>query len=265
MKKSLLGVKSDQLVEVLEQVVEEEITTIKPAKQIPKQVEKPAAEVMYDRLKKLTNQSKCMLFMKGHPDAPQCGFSSEMIKLLRSQDIDFGHFDILSDEEVRRDLKSFSDWPTYPQLYLDGELLGGLDIFKDMIATDQIDGLGFPKGPKKQEKKVEEKPVLSKAIKDRLASLISREKVMLFMKGDAYAPRCKFSRAFVSLMESEGFPPGSYGTFNILEDDEVRQSIKIYSSWPTFPQLYIKSDLIGGLDIVKELVETSEFQELFLD
>ena len=53
--------------------------------------------------------------------------------------------------------------------------------------------------------------------------------------------------------------------FNILEDDEVRQSIKIYSSWPTFPQLYIKSDLIGGLDIVKELVETSEFQELFLD
>ena len=71
-----------------------------------------------DRLRSLINQSKVMLFMKGNPDAPQCGFSATMIDLLRDEGVDFQSFDILQDEEVRQGLKKFSDWPTYPQLYV---------------------------------------------------------------------------------------------------------------------------------------------------
>ena len=85
------------------------------------------------------------------------------------------------------------------------------------------------------------------------------------MKGDPTSPRCKFSKQFVPMMTEEGFPPGSYGYFNILEDEEVRANIKIYSNWPTFPQLYVNNELIGGIDIIKQMIENSEFQEIFAD
>ena len=68
----------------------------------------------------------------GSPDAPQCGFSRTLVGLLREENIEFSHFDILRDEEIRAGLKTFSDWPTYPQLYVKGEFIGGLDIIKEM-------------------------------------------------------------------------------------------------------------------------------------
>ena len=67
-----------------------------------------------------------MLFMKGSPDEPKCGFSRKMIALMQDACLDFEHFDILSDEAVRQGLKTYSNWPTYPQLYSKGELVGGL-------------------------------------------------------------------------------------------------------------------------------------------
>ena len=98
------------------------------------------------RLKKLTNASKCMLFMKGDPAAPKCGFSRQTVDLLQSLNAEFGTFDILSDEEVRQGLKTYSSWPTYPQIYIDGELIGGLDILKEMHASGDLE----PILPKKQ-------------------------------------------------------------------------------------------------------------------
>ena len=76
------------------------------------------------RLKKLINSSKCVLFMKGDRDVPKCGFSRQTIELLNSLDAEYATFDIFSDEEVRQGLKTYSNWPTYPQLYIDGELIG---------------------------------------------------------------------------------------------------------------------------------------------
>ena len=71
-----------------------------------------------------------MLFMKGSPDEPKCGFSRKMIALMQDACVDFDHFDILSDEAVRQGLKTYSNWPTFPQLYCKGELVGGLgEIF----------------------------------------------------------------------------------------------------------------------------------------
>jgi Grx4 family monothiol glutaredoxin len=82
------------------------------------------------RLKRLTTSSKCILFMKGTPQEPRCGFSRQVVALLDEVGADYTTFDILSDEEVRQGLKKFSNWPTYPQLYANGELVGGLDILK---------------------------------------------------------------------------------------------------------------------------------------
>ncbi|KAI9197748.1 hypothetical protein LWI28_003640 [Acer negundo] len=73
-----------------------------------------------------------MLFMKGTPDSPRCGFSSKVVNALREEGVSFGSFDILSDEEVRQGLKVYSNWPTFPQLYYKGELIGGCDIVLEL-------------------------------------------------------------------------------------------------------------------------------------
>merc|ERR1711907_582184 len=90
------------------------------------------------RLKSLISESPVMLFMKGNPSEPKCGFSRTAVQLLNENDVTFGTFDILSDEDVRQGLKAFSNWPTYPQLYSNGELLGGLDILKELIEEGEL-------------------------------------------------------------------------------------------------------------------------------
>jgi Grx4 family monothiol glutaredoxin len=83
-----------------------------------------------DKLKALINRSPVMVFMKGSPDAPRCGFSRTLVSILNELNIKYDTFDILSDENVRQELKTYSNWPTYPQIYANGNLIGGLDIVK---------------------------------------------------------------------------------------------------------------------------------------
>lgn len=92
-----------------------------------------------ERLKALINKHKFMIFIKGTPSSPRCGFTSTLLKMLQQLQIEFDSFDILSDDEVRQGLKVYSEWPTYPQIYLKGELLGGLDIFMDLHQSGQLE------------------------------------------------------------------------------------------------------------------------------
>lgn len=98
-------------------------------------------ESLEDRLKKLTSQEPCMLFMKGNPANPRCGFSRTIISILDSYKADYKTFDILQDNDVREGLKKFSNWPTYPQLYLNGELIGGLDIVREMSEAGELESM----------------------------------------------------------------------------------------------------------------------------
>ncbi|XP_038161108.1 glutaredoxin 3 [Cyprinodon tularosa] len=192
-----------------------------------------------ERLKKLVRAAPCMLFMKGSPQEPRCGFSRQLVGLLKEHHVTFSSFDILQDEEVRQGLKTFSNWPTYPQLYVDGELVGGLDIVKELAASGELENI-CPK---------------EVSLEQRLQAAINRGPVMLFMKGTKEAPRCGFSRQILEILNGTGL---DYDTFDILQDEEVRQGLKTFSNWPTYPQLYVRGQLIGGLDIVKELKESGE-------
>ncbi|AAS54601.1 AGR111Wp [Eremothecium gossypii ATCC 10895] len=98
--------------------------------------EEETEEQLQERLKKLTSAAPVMLFMKGTPSEPKCGFSRQMVGILREHQVRFGFFDILKDESVRQGLKTFSDWPTFPQLYINGEFQGGLDIIKESLEED---------------------------------------------------------------------------------------------------------------------------------
>jgi len=91
-----------------------------------------------ERLKKLVNQANIMIFMKGNPAQPRCGFSRQVIEIVKATGLPFETFDILEDEEVRQGLKDYSQWQTYPQIYVKGELIGGLDIIKEMRDTGSL-------------------------------------------------------------------------------------------------------------------------------
>ncbi|KAB8221446.1 thioredoxin-like protein [Aspergillus novoparasiticus] len=93
-------------------------------------------EALFARLRELVKAAPVMLFMKGTPSAPQCGFSRQLVAILRERSVKYGFFNILADEDVRQGLKEFAEWPTFPQLWVGGELVGGLDIVKDEIEND---------------------------------------------------------------------------------------------------------------------------------
>jgi len=196
-------------------------------------------EDLNSKLKRLINTRKCMLFMKGNPDEPKCGFSKQTVAIMKDLNAEYGTFDILTDDEVRQGLKSFSNWPTYPQLYIDGELIGGLDIIKEMVQSGDIQSM-----------------IPTKVnLEDRLKTLINKGNVMVFMKGEPSVPKCGFSRQLMEILKETGV---EFATFDILTDEDVRQGLKSYSNWPTYPQVYVKGELVGGLDIIKELMEGGE-------
>eukprot|EP00747_Dinoflagellata_sp_TGD_P206598 gnl/TRDRNA2_/TRDRNA2_80291_c0_seq1.p1 gnl/TRDRNA2_/TRDRNA2_80291_c0~~gnl/TRDRNA2_/TRDRNA2_80291_c0_seq1.p1 ORF type:complete len:204 (-),score=65.88 gnl/TRDRNA2_/TRDRNA2_80291_c0_seq1:54-665(-) len=192
-----------------------------------------------------------MLFMKGSKDEPFCKFSKQAIALLdKYPDMEFSTFDILQDDEVRQGLKDYSNWKTYPQLYIKGELIGGIDIMKEMDEDGSLKE-AFPTADDSSSAK----PL---TLEDRLKQLINKGKVTVFMKGDPDGPRCGFSRKIIEILDQHSV---KYETFDILSDEEVRQGLKTYSNWPTYPQLYAGGKLVGGLDIVKELAEEGSLMD----
>lgn len=93
-------------------------------------------EALFARLEELVKAAPVMLFMKGSPSSPQCGFSRQLVGILRERSVKYGFFNILADEDVRQGLKEYAEWPTFPQLWVKGELVGGLDIVKEELGGD---------------------------------------------------------------------------------------------------------------------------------
>ena len=84
------------------------------------------------------SENKIVLFMKGTPEMPMCGFSTQVVQILNSFKIEYKTFDVLSDEGLRSGIKEFSNWPTLPQLYINGEFVGGCDICVEMFENGEL-------------------------------------------------------------------------------------------------------------------------------
>tara|TARA_B100000676_G_scaffold115714_1_gene115166 strand:- start:77 stop:394 length:318 start_codon:yes stop_codon:yes gene_type:complete len=87
------------------------------------------------------DENNVCLFMKGTPDAPQCGFSATVVKILQRLEVDFKGVNVLADQNLREGIKVFSDWPTIPQLYVKGEFVGGCDIIREMAREGELQQL----------------------------------------------------------------------------------------------------------------------------
>ena len=94
-----------------------------------------------ERIAQIVNSNDVVLFMKGTPLFPQCGFSSRAVAILEHCGTDFESVDVLQDMEVRQGIKAFSDWPTIPQLYVNGEFVGGSDIMMEMYEAGELQQL----------------------------------------------------------------------------------------------------------------------------
>ncbi|GIL80724.1 hypothetical protein Vretimale_9170 [Volvox reticuliferus] len=244
---------------------------------------------VFGRIKYLLSTWPVVVFMKGSSEAPRCGFSGRVVEALNKLGVAFKSVDILQDEELRQGLKEYSNWPTYPQLYVKGELVGGCDIVTEMTGTGELEALFRDKlGPEYKTvtaaaaagaapagAAVEAAPPAAavpaagtpiaastataesaESVRERIKALLNGpHPVMLFMKGTPEVPRCGFSRRVVEALQAEDL---EFGSFDILQDEVIRQGLKEYSNWPTYPQLYVRGELVGGCDIVTEMRANGE-------
>lgn len=108
----------------------------------PKKTLPPSYEEIQTKLQDLVSNNKVVLFMKGSPTSPQCGFSRQVVQILAEEGLsDYIYVDVLKSEAIRESVKKFSDWPTIPQLYVDGTFVGGCDITKEMHKSGELKDL----------------------------------------------------------------------------------------------------------------------------
>jgi monothiol glutaredoxin len=97
------------------------------------------------------------------------------------------------------------------------------------------------------------------SIQEKIQQQLNENTIIIYMKGNADMPMCGFSARAINILKS---CEARFATIDVLQDEEIRQGIKIFSNWPTIPQLYIKGEFIGGSDIIAEMFEAGELQQL---
>uniref|UniRef100_A0A2R5LED4 Putative glutaredoxin-related protein n=1 Tax=Ornithodoros turicata TaxID=34597 RepID=A0A2R5LED4_9ACAR len=197
-----------------------------------------------NKLKEITNRAQCVLLLEGTPEEPVGEHNRGAVEVLKRLQVPFSSFNVNGDPAFRDQLLSRIAAPapvSYPLLFVNNILVGGIDKIKTLSQTGELEKL-LPK---------------TKSLTERLDELINAAPVMVFMKGTPESPCCGFSRTLVEIFRKTGV---TYKSFNILADEEVRQGLKKHSNWPTYPQIYAKGSLVGGLDIIKELEEAGELK-----
>jgi len=104
------------------------------------------SETIHQKIDETVKADDVVLFMKGTPVFPQCGFSAAVVQILSHLNVPFKSFDVLQDPEIRQGIKDYSDWPTIPQLYVKGEFVGGCDILREMFSSGELSELIAQKG-----------------------------------------------------------------------------------------------------------------------
>ena len=100
---------------------------------------------IHNQIKKIIEENRTVLFMKGAPEIPMCGFSATVVNILNILEVEFLGINILDNDEMRQGIKEYSDWPTIPQLYVNQEFVGGCDIVQDMYKNGELQNLLFDK------------------------------------------------------------------------------------------------------------------------
>jgi monothiol glutaredoxin len=170
---------------------------------------------LHSRIESLLQSNRVVLFMKGEPRAPQCGFSAKAVAALSSLDIDYAHVNVLADPEIREGIKAYGDWPTIPQLYVGGELVGGSDIIEQMANSGELHALlGLP-APDRTPPMITITPAAVGMLRDALANA-----------GDGYALQVVVDARFDAKLQLAPVDPDAIA----VEHDGIRAQFDMASA-----------------------------------
>lgn len=207
-----------------------------------------------ERIDTLLDGGGVLLFMKGSRSAPRCGYSRRVVEALdRAGLLSYKSFDILQDEGVRQRLKERSGWNLYPQVYVNGELIGGCDIVEELEKQGELcNELGLTN---------------TKSGNARVQQLIDQSRhdgsVLVFMKGTPDAPRCGFSKRTIHAIRNAG--SFKLHHVDVLQDDDIREGVKHVNDWPTIPQVVAGGTFVGGCDVVETLSQQGTLKQAIED
>ena len=214
------------------------------------------------RIHELLDSSIVFLFMKGTPEQPKCSLSKKVVDILKLEGVEFGCFDVLSDDEVYDGLQKFSNCATFPQLFFKGDFIGDSDIATEMHESGELKGVLREVHQVSKDYETNDATGIRSSVACRMKSIIKTNPVMLFMRGTPAEPRCSFSRKAVEILQQEKV---KFATFDVLSDDEVHEGLKVFSNWSSYPQLYIKGELIGGYDVIQEMEKSGELKRTLFE
>lgn len=240
----------------------------------------PSIVALRARVTALVSAYPVMLFIKGTPSEPRCKFSRRLLELMGEAGIAYGSFDVLADESVRQGLKDLSQWPTYPQVFVHGKLVGGIDIVQELKDSGEF-ATTFPAptlkptapsasssasapssaapaapaapAPGSGSASTATEPPIDAAAHARTLVIIQSSPLVLFMKGTPDAPACGFSEKAVGLLRGAGLP--HFKAIDVLSDPGVRAAVKALYDWPTFPMCVANGLFVGGVEVLAGMVE----------
>ena len=213
----------------------------------------PALVELQTELDRLINASPVMAFIKGSPDQPRCKFSRMLLEVLAEEKVLFGSFDILSNEAVRQGLKEKVNWPTFPMLFCSGKLIGGIDIVKDMKESGDLAGI-WPASALLSNSLVVQPKIddgSNAASETELKALLQQDSVMVFIKGPRNAPACGWSEMMLELLTNSRI---KFTALDVLVNPKVRAGLKVIYKFSTYPQVFVRGELIGDVDTIKEII-----------
>lgn len=189
----------------------------------------------------IVDSNTLVALINGSIAAPSDEASSQIVQALNASKFEYTALDVAAEPEY---LKAFAENQQVPFVFFKGKAACGLEGLGQLLESPEIKSTAQARPP---------------TVVERIEKLLKENEVMLFMKGTPASPQCGFSQKTVALLSQ--YDGLQYNFFNIFEDNELREALKKYSNWPTYPQLYYKGKLVGGIDILQELHEENELGE----
>ena len=194
-------------------------------------------ERMFAKIEKILDVSQVMVFIKGTPLEPKCGFTSSLLEIMKSFGLNFGYFNILEDEDVRNWLRYYAKWNTYPQLHINKKIIGGLDVVKDLVANNKFLEL-IPETAKKGDPSIKFNRILEEC----------KGKIVVFM-GDLAADE---SKKMAKLLKDNGV---KFVVSEVMGDKNLEQYILGKYNEKSLPLCFINGEFVGRFDTLYEICQ----------
>lgn len=192
----------------------------------------------YSKLLNIISQHRLVVFIKGTPAAPKSRRSLKMRRILNGYE--YAHFDLDTDPVLAQWLRVYTGAKTFPLYFVDGKLQGSVEELVEHTKTGEL----FK--------------TLGQDLNARLGKLTTSSKYMVAMMGSKEEPICGFSKRLIALLDNYGI---DFDSFDISFDSEVCEGLKKFSNWPTYPQVYVEGELIGGYDICCQMHDDGSLRE----